>query len=425
MSEAHRDPAPEDERTALQELEKVLLRIPGLDGLVRDVRELRALLIDRRPPRVAAIGRRGSGKSSLANALMGAQVLPTGAVTDTTEVPQWVDLVHNGRRLRWLDTPGLRAAGASDRTEEVHRSLIAEPPDVILLTIRATQVDAGVDEDLAEVKSLLERQKRAGLVPPAVVAVVTRVDELAPVTVKRPPFEGEKRANIDRAVAVLRGHLDRAGIVPCAIVPVATYMRCFRDGTVAIDWRWNLETLAEVMDTALPLVARVEAARAFECTRVLRRRVATRIVSAATSLAFFVGATPLPIADVVLLAPLQSAMVTGVVVLGRGEADARTVAEWLASLGVNTGAGFGLRQLARVLIKWIPGWAGPLSGAVAATGTWAIGMSAIRYFIDGVSKEEARVAFDEARRSGPPAELTRRDAGDSPTHGTSGSSGDS
>src|SRR5512135_1055590 len=109
-SPRHEPGTPEgDTRTTLDELEQVLLRIPGAGMLVNDVRELRALLVDRRPPRIAAIGRRGSGKSSLANALMGASVLETGSVTDTTAWPRWIDLVHDSRRLRWLDTPGLRA----------------------------------------------------------------------------------------------------------------------------------------------------------------------------------------------------------------------------------------------------------------------------------------------------------------------------
>lgn len=408
------DPLPDpgapgsDDSDALAELEQVLLRLPGLSKLVGDVRELRALLVERRPPRVAAIGRRGAGKSSLANALLGAEVLPTGAVADTTAAATWVDLVHEGRRLRWLDTPGLRAGEAPERREQVRQALAHEPPDVILLAVRATQVDSGIDEDVAEVKWLLERQKHAGLVEPAVVAVLTRVDELAPVTVKTPPFREDKRANIDQAVAVLRRHLERTGIAVQGVVPVSAYLRSLADRTLVVDWRWNLEALANAVFTALPPVAQVEAARAFECSRVLRRRVAMRIVGLSTSVAFFVGITPLPFADLALLAPLQSAMVTGVVLLGRQSADKRTAAEWLASLGVNVGAGWGLREAARALLKLVPGGlGGSISGAVAATGTWALGLSAVRYFIDGSSVDDAKAAFEQARRAGAPTDPGR------------------
>jgi uncharacterized protein (DUF697 family) len=308
--------------------------------------------------------------------------------------------------LRWLDTPGLRAGDSPQRRDEVRKALAAEPPDVVLVTARATQVDAGIDEDLAEVSWLLARQKSAGLVPPAVVAVVTRVDELAPITEKSPPFGDAKRANVDAAVAVLREHLTRAGIEARAVVPVGAYLRFFSDHTLAVDWRWNLETLGEAIFAALPDVARVDAARAFEAGRALRRRVAMRLTSAATSISFLVGTTPLPVADLALLAPLQSVMITGIVFLSGRSADRRTLAEWVATMGVNAGAGFALREAARALVRVVPGLGGPISGAIAATGTWALGASAVRYFIDGSTIDEARKAFEAARREGPPKELT-------------------
>src|SRR4051812_1676775 len=123
MADHPNDPFNDSDRAALDELERVLLRIQGLDALVSDVRELRALLFERRPPRVAVVGRRGSGKSSLANALLGADVLPVGAVTDTTSEGKWVELETNGRRMRWLDTPGLRAGEAPSRRDDVRVAL--------------------------------------------------------------------------------------------------------------------------------------------------------------------------------------------------------------------------------------------------------------------------------------------------------------
>ena len=56
----------------------------------------------------------------------------------------------------------------------------------------------------------------------------------------------------------------------------------------------------------------------------------------------------------------------------------------------------------RALLKLIPGFGATVSGAVAATGTWALGKAAIRYFIDGASLEESRAAFDDAVKGGAP-----------------------
>ncbi len=405
-SHDHDPGAPDgDTRTTLDELEQVLLRIPGAAMLVNDVRELRALLVDRRPPRIAAIGRRGSGKSSLANALMGAPVLETGSVSDTTAWPRWIDAVHATRRLRWLDTPGLRAGDHPERRDEVRKALGTEPPDVIIVTCKATQVDAGIDEDLTEVVWLMERQQRVGIVPPAVVGALTKVDELPPIAQKAPPFEGEKRVNIDRATDLFRGHLATRRLAARDVLPVCTYQRFLSDGERALDWRWNVDRLAEVVFAALPVVTHAEAARAFEAARTLRRRVARRMVSASSGLAFIIGITPwVPIADIALLTPLQVAMTTGIAHLGRSGMDRRAVSEWMAGLGVNVGAGFALREAARAMLKLL----GPtvtLSAAIAASGTWALGMAAIKYFIDGGSMDDARAAFEAAKHEGPPRGL--------------------
>lgn len=399
------DKSEEQLKTALDELLDVLSRLPVFGKLVKDLRELRSLLVERRPPRVAAIGRRGSGKSSLANALLGAPVLETGAVADTTRAAQWIDVQHLGRRVRWLDTPGLRAGDAPERRDLVRRALATEPPDVVLVTCKATQVDAGIDEDAAEVSWLLGQQRSLGVVPPGVIGVVTKVDELAPVTVKAPPYEGDKRANIDKAVDVFRTNLERARVESRKVVPVGTYLRFFRDGTVAVDWRWNLDALGLAIMVALPDATQFEAARAFEGARTLRQRVARRIVNTCTSIAFLVGIAPLPVADLAILAPLQSAMITSLALLGGRRIDSRGVSEWLASLGVNVGAGVALREAARALIKLMPGVGSSISGAVAASGTWALGVSATRYFIEDASIDAARRAFDEARRNGMPREL--------------------
>lgn len=395
----------DDTRTTLDELESVLLRIPGASMLVKDVRELRALLVDRRAPRIATIGRRGSGKSSLANALIGAPVLETGSVTDTTTWPRWIDVVHDTHRMRWLDTPGLRAGDRPERRDEVRRALSNEPPDVVLVTSKATQVDAGIDEDMADVVWLMERQQRVGLVPPALIGVLTKADELPPVIQRAPPFEDEKRANIDRATEILRTQLNNKRLAPREVIPVCTYQQFLRDGERVVDWRWNIDRLSEVIFAALPIVTHAEAARAFDAARSLRRRVARRMVSAAAGLAFIIGLTPwVPIADIALLTPLQSAMITGVAYLGRSGVDKRAVSEWMAGLGVNVGAGFALRELARALLKLF-GPATTLSAAIAASGTWALGMSAIKYFIDGGSMDEAREAFEAAKRAGVPKGL--------------------
>ncbi len=409
-------PTPDEAARALDDLDELLTRIPGAARLAAEVRDLRDLLVNRRAPRIAVLGRRGSGKSSLANALLGAEVLPVGAVEDTTRSAGWTDVTVHGRTLRWLDTPGLRAGAAPERRSEVERALTVEAPDVVLWLCKATQVDSGIDEDLEEVRAVLAVLTRVRPKTPAprVVAVVTKVDELAPLAVKAPPYDADedKRRNIQQAVEVLRGHLARVGITVADVVPVGAYQRFREDARIA-DWRWNLPVLATAVFAALPRPAQVEAARAFDGVTALRRKLAMRVVGTATSVAFVVGATPLPIADLALLLPLQSGMLTSVVyIAGRGLGP-RAVTEWLTGLGMNVGAGLGLREAVRAVLKLVPGLGATVAGAVAATGTWALGVAAVKYFVDGVTAAESRAAFDRAAREGAPPQA-RGDGGDAP-----------
>jgi|LNFM01.1.fsa_nt_gb uncharacterized protein (DUF697 family)/predicted GTPase len=406
MANTPHDPERSEAAQTLADLEAVLARIAGLSQLAADLRAIRALVIDGRPPRVAAVGRRGSGKSSIANALLGAKLLDVGAVEDTTREPQWLDLERNQRKVRWIDTPGLRAGGNAERSERVASLLAKDPPDVLLFCVRATQVDAGIDDDLDDLKSILTAIESRGGVKPPVVAVVTRVDELAPPLPKQPPFSEEKQANIQKAIEVLKRHFERTAITVKATVPVGAFAKFFSDGTIAIDWRYNIDALASAVFEALPQLAQTEAAMAFETSRTLRRRVARRIVTGATSIAFFIGAAPLP-HDLIVLTPLQGVMVMGVSFLSERASRARMVAEWTAGMGVNVGAGVALRAAARSLIKLVPGFGGAISGAVAAGGTWALGLAAIKYFIDGATIDETRAEFEKVKLAGLPKDFVR------------------
>lgn len=398
-------PDPQETAKHLDEVEELLSRLPGAKRLLNEIKELRALLVDRRAPRIACVGRRGAGKSSLANALLGAPVLAVGSSRDTTQAPTWVDLAAQGHALRWFDTPGLRAADPDARRRDVSRALRAEAPDVVVFACRATEVDAGIDEDLDDLAAIRKAAADAkGKLPPLVVAL-TKVDELPPQHLKAPPFDHDpaKRERIDEAAATLREHLARKGFGDAKVVPVATYTRD-EGGARAVDWRWNLPALSAAIFEVLPQPAQVEAVRAFEQAHALRRRVAMRFVGTATSVAVVVGATPLPFADLAILLPLQTAMLTAIVYASGRPLGPRAVGEWLGGIGLNVSAAIGLREAVRAALKVIPGVGATLSGAVAGTGTWALGVAAVRYFVDGVSLKRSREVFDEALRDGAPSD---------------------
>jgi uncharacterized protein (DUF697 family) len=74
-----------------------------------------------------------------------------------------------------------------------------------------------------------------------------------------------------------------------------------------------------------------------------------------------------------------------------------------------------LREGARAVLKFFPGWGNVVCGMVAGAGTYAIGRAASAFFLEGVSLKEARRTYlaSRKRRTLPvrpvtkPAELAR------------------
>jgi predicted GTPase len=212
---------------------------------------LRALSrwLDRgRPPRVAAVGRRGSGKSSLLNALASRELAPTGAIEDTTADARAYEL-SLGEELSadWIDTPGLRAGGViQDRLGSIVEVLSDAPPDLIVWAHQASEADAGVDEEAGALRSLLQSLHGTYGWSPQLVAVLTRVDELDPPDEIAPPYDDPtKQANIAAALRAAQRALVRHGLHAVAAVPTTTWF------SADSDLRWNIAPLASLLRTGL------------------------------------------------------------------------------------------------------------------------------------------------------------------------------
>jgi predicted GTPase len=176
----------QDSLRALDRCEAILTRHAVLEhgGLRTTLGALRRIVERGRLVRVALVGRRGSGKSSLVNAVASAPAAPIGDVGDATgSAARYVirDVVAQ-RTVEWIDTPGLRAGGRTTRRDAVQAVLRATPCDVLLAPVTATEVDAGIDEDLDDLRAILAAQERAWDYRPTVIAVVTRADDLAHVS---------------------------------------------------------------------------------------------------------------------------------------------------------------------------------------------------------------------------------------------------
>jgi uncharacterized protein (DUF697 family) len=164
----------------------------------------------------------------------------------------------------------------------------------------------------------------------------------------------------------------------------------------------------------LPNEARVEMIR-ISGDREARAEIAQVLVKSTAAISTAIGAQPIPLADLPILTTLQLVMVSGIMYISGRERSLRAATEFIGALGVNVGAGMILREGARAVLKFFPGWGNVVCGMVAGAGTYALGRAATLYFLEGVSLSDARRAYRNSRKrseakhlSQPQPRLTRR-----------------
>ncbi len=152
-----------------------------------------------------------------------------------------------------------------------------------------------------------------------------------------------------------------------------------------------------VLAKKLPNECRVEIAR-ISGDREAQREIANILIKSTTAICTAIGAQPIPLADLPVLTTLQLVMVSGVMYLSGRERSLRAATEFVGAIGANVGAGMLLREGARALLKFFPGWGNVVCGMVAGAGTFAIGHAASAYFLEGVTLGEARRTYLKGRK---------------------------
>jgi uncharacterized protein (DUF697 family) len=166
--------------------------------------------------------------------------------------------------------------------------------------------------------------------------------------------------------------------------------------------------LLSVLTRELPNEAKIEMIR-ISRDREAQHHVAQMLVKSTTAICTAIGAQPIPLADMPILTSLQAMMVSGIMYVSGRERSLRAATEFITSLGANVGAGMLLREGARAILKFFPGWGNVVCGMVAGAGTYAIGRAATAFFIGGVSLSDARRKYRAERRrtSQKPQQLPR------------------
>ncbi|MBW2215124.1 MAG: GTPase domain-containing protein [Deltaproteobacteria bacterium] len=128
---------------ALDQLVRVLDRVPLVSSVKNDLSGLRSLLYRRRPPRIAALGRANSGRSTLLRALIERRPARDPLQADHG---QWVHLEHEGAKVHWLE---IDVDDSQWKT-----ALENETPDLVLLTFEPNDAQ-DMGRTIERAKSLL------------------------------------------------------------------------------------------------------------------------------------------------------------------------------------------------------------------------------------------------------------------------------
>jgi predicted GTPase/uncharacterized protein (DUF697 family) len=417
---------------AIVRLEELLDRLPA--EVARDLRvriaTLRTVMLEKRPPALVLVGRRGAGKSSLVNALFGAKVAELGHVTAQTGRGRWYEYKREGGSMSILDTRGVQEGSppAEDhdrRTalDALALELRAKAPDLVVFVAKASEVDAAVDADIDVIERVYKEVKRAHRTEPPLVAVVTHCDLFEPkgTRLHRAAEEAqgdvaEKLRYVSEAERVISAKVDDRPALRdrhAGTIGVSTYMSWRHDGTLRADERWRIEDLAVLLFRNLPDAGRAELARATGA-RAVQEELAITITRATAAVCAGIAAAPIPLADIIPLTTMQAGLIAAIAWIAGRSVDRRGAAEFLASLGANVGAAFVLREAVRAIVKIIaPGGGSVVSATIAFSGTLAIGAAARAYYIRGLSLADARKAF---RRTSKDAETAAADG--APVAGT-------
>jgi predicted GTPase len=402
---------------AVERIEELLERLPV--NVAKEVRArlatLRTVLLEKRPPALALVGRRGAGKSSMINALFGAKVAELGHVTAQTGKGRWYEYAREGAAMSILDTRGMQEGSApaeadpsANALESIAVELRIKAPDLVVFVAKATEVDAAVDADIDALEKVYQEVQHAHGTPPPLIVVVTQCDLLEPKSVKlhrageeSPEDVAEKRRHVALAEGTITRSIDarpRLREVRVATLGVSAYMSWRSDGSLRDDERWRIDELALALFRHLPDAGRAELARVTRA-RAVQEELAITLTRATAAVCAAIAAAPIPVADIVPLTTLQAGLVAGISWIGGRSLDRRGATEFLASVGANVGAAFVLREAVRALVKLVAPGGGPvISAAIAFTGTMGIGAAARAYYIRGLSLGDARRALRRAKK---------------------------
>ncbi len=389
-----------------EQIDKLPISQSNKDKMFQKLSTIHKLTLEAREPRIALVGRRGSGKSSLINALYGSEKQFVSSVKAGTGRGKWLWFPsETDKRIRLLDSRGLGESekptedyNESNPLDELKQTISKELPDVFLFLIKAKETDARIEEDLNELKCLRDFVKDEFNYEIPVICVVTQVDEVDPPYYKEIPLDKnvKKAKNIQEAVELMKKRFNEHDIPLLYTIPVCSYVDFDEEGNIEYDMRWNIDMLATYLIESLPSEAKLKAAKATQIISV-KKKFALSIVGIFASISGLIGAEPIPIADLPFITALQALMIVIIAFIAGKEINTKTATEFITALGINIGLAFLVREGVRAVVKFIPGAGNFISGTIAGSITFGIGLAAIAYFIEEKDIETSKEAYKKGK----------------------------
>ena len=368
----------------------------------KELQMIKELIFDSRAPRFVFIGRRGHGKSSLINAIFGEYVAKIGKVKSQTGKSIWHTYSNSKGSMEILDTRGLGEGSKPEEEyneenelKEIKSSIKEKCPDVIIFICKATETDSRINEDIENLKELTKFISETHKYDIPILTVATKADEVFPASDRIPPFKNpEKLENIEASTDNLYKKVVAEFPQSTYKIAVCSYLEFDSENKIMLDWRWNIDKLIELLLEHIPNSAHLMLAK-ISRIKSSQRKVAKTIVTAAGSICATIALEPIPGADLPFITGVQLSMIIAIGYIGGHELNKKAAMEFMSAMGLNILGAFGLRELARGLVKLIPVGGSVISASIASAGTYAIGEAAISYFIDKKSKVDSKKEYDE------------------------------
>jgi uncharacterized protein len=347
-----------------EKLERLAGRLPSKirKAVLSELTPLKELFLKQRPPRFLFIGSSKMPTHRIINTLFtpGAQEQMNVAVMP---VHRWVDWNISGHgTICILDARDVLDSAATQVEEDLRR----QHPDVIFL------FDGG--------ESNSARSSATNLMLHLYDKVGVALDDAKIIAVS---FGWEKSA------AQLEEELKMPPAIRDRLLKIIQFTETHPAET---------RGLLSVLTGELPNEAKIEMIR-ISRDREAQHHIAQMLIKSTTAICAAIGTQPIPLADMPILTSLQVMMVSGIMYVSGRERSLRAATEFITALGANVGAGMLLREGARAILKFFPGWGNIVCGMIAGAGTYAIGRAATAFFIGGVSLRDARRKYLAERRA--------------------------